>query len=241
MPIGRRTIMVTTVPTNTPLHQHIDEFIAEGASWLPTNLLQDLLRPIGQLMNSGAAENALKEGAQAPDFALPDARGNAVRLSPLLTQGPVIMTFYRGQWCPYCHLALRAYQQALPHMQARGATLVAISPQTPDHSRAFAEKLELTFALLSDMGNQVARQFGLVFTIAEGVRGAHIQVCADLPAFNGTDSWDLPMAGTFLIDQSGTVRMAFVDPDFTRRLDPSVIIARLNELQGEREESTASW
>src|SRR2546430_2162001 len=231
--------MATNIPTNTPLQQQIDEFIAEGASWLPTNLLQDLLRPIGQLMNSGAAEQAFKEGAQAPDFTLPDARGNAVTLSHLLMQGPVVMTFYRGQWCPYCHLQLRAYQQALLHMQARGASLVAISPQTPDHSRALAEKLELTFALLSDMGNQVARQFGIVFTIAEAVRGAHKQVCADLPAFNGTDSWDLPMAGAFLIDQSGTVRMAFVDPDFTRRLDPSVIIARLNELQGGREQSPA--
>src|SRR5579864_5801361 len=150
MPIARRTIMVMTVPTNTPLQQQIDEFIAEGASWLPTNLLQDLLSPIGQLINSGAAENALKAGAQAPDFALPDACGTAVRLSHLLTQGPVIMTLYRGQWCPYCHLALRAYQQALPHLQARGASLVAISPQTPDHSRTMAEKLALTYALLSD-------------------------------------------------------------------------------------------
>ena len=231
--------MVMTVPTNTPLQQQIDEFIAEGASWLPADLLQDLLSPIGQLINSGAAENALKEGAQAPDFALPDARGTAVTLSHLLTQGPVVMTFYRGQWCPYCHLQLRAYQQALAHMQARGASLVAISPQTPHHSRAMAEKLELTFALLSDMGNQVARQFGLVFTIDEAVRGAHKQVCADLPKFNGNDSWELPMAGTFLIDQSGTVRLAFVHPDFTRRLDPSVVIARLNELKDEREGSTA--
>jgi peroxiredoxin len=109
---------------------------------------------------------------------------------------------------------------------------VAISPQTPHHSRALAEKLELTFALLSDTGNQVARQFGLVFTIDEAVRGAYKQVGADLPAFNGIDSWDLPMAGTFLVDQSGTLRLAFVDPDFTRRLDPSVTIARIKELKG---------
>jgi peroxiredoxin len=224
--------MATTIPTNTPLQQQIDEFIAEGASWLPADLLQDLLSPIGQLINSGAAEQALKEGALAPDFTLPNAHGNAVTLSHLLTQGPVIMTFYRGQWCPYCHLQLRAYQQALPHMQARGASLVAISPQTPDRSRAMAEKLKLTFALLSDMGNQVARQFGLVFTIDEAVRGAHKQVCADLPTFNGNDSWELPMAGTFLVDQSETVRLAFVHPDFTRRLDPSVVIARLEELKG---------
>ena len=231
--------MVMTFPTNTPLQQQIDEFIAEGASWLPTNLLQDLLSPVGQLINSGAAENALKEGAQVPDFTLLDPCGTAVTLSHLLAQEPVVITFYRGQWCPYCHLTLHAYQQAVPHMQARGASLVAISPQTPDHSRALAEKLELTFALLSDIGNQVARRFGLVFTIDEAVRAAHKQVCADLPRFNGTDSWELPMAGTFLVNQSGTVCLAFVHADFTRRLDPSVVIARLNELQGEREGSTA--
>src|SRR6266436_2588817 len=160
MPMARRTIMVMTVPTNTPLQQQIDECIAEGASWLPADLLQDLLSPIGQLINSGAAEQALKKGAQAPDFILPDARGNAVTLSHLLAQGPVVIAFYRGQWCPYCHLSLRAYQQALPQLHALGASLVAISPQTPDHSLAMAEKLELTFALLSDVGNRVARQFG---------------------------------------------------------------------------------
>ena len=224
--------MAMHIPLNTPLQQQIDEFIAEGASWLPPCLLRDLLRPIGQLVTSGAAEYALKEGARAPDFTLPDACGNAVGLSHLLRQGPIVMSFYRGQWCPYCHLALRAYQQAVPQLQARGATLVAISPQTPSHSKALAEKLGLTFALLSDRGNQVARAYGLVFTIDEAVRRAYLRVGADLPTFNGTDAWELPMAGTFLVDQSGTVRLAFVDPDFTRRLDPSVILARLKEFEG---------
>ncbi len=231
--------MAMHIPQNTPLQQQIDEFIAEGASWLPPDLLHDLLHPIGQLVTSGTAEYALKEGAQAPDFTLPDSRGNAVRLSHLLRQGPVVMSFYRGQWCPYCHLALRAYQQAVPQLQAGGATLVAISPQMPDHSKALAEKLELTFAVLSDAGNRVARQFGLVFTIDEVVRSSHQRVGANLPAFNGDDAWELPMAGTFLVDQLGTVRLAFVDPDFTRRLDPSVIIARLNELKDERAGPTA--
>src|SRR5215471_18741787 len=127
--------MAMHFPINTPLQQQIDEFIAEGASWLPADLLRDVLRPIGQLVTSGGAEYALKEGAQAPDFTLPDARGNVVRLSHLLRQGPVVMSFYRGQWCPYCHLALRTYQQALPQLQAGEATLVAISPQRPDRSQ----------------------------------------------------------------------------------------------------------
>jgi peroxiredoxin len=222
--------MATNIPRHTPIQQRIDEFIAEGASWLPTGLLWDLLRPISQLIASGAAEQALKEGDQAPDFTLLDPHGTVMRLSHLLAQGPVVVTFYRGAWCPYCHLALRAYQQSLGELQTEGATLVAVSPQTPYHGRALAEKLGLTFALLSDTGNRVARQFGLVFSIDEALRGSYKQVSADLPAFNGKDSWDLPMAGTFLVDQSGIVRLAFVDPDFTRRLDPSVAIARLKEL-----------
>ncbi len=224
--------MAMYIPLHTPLQQQIDEFIAEGASWLPSDLLRDLLRPIRQLVTSGAAENALREGAQAPDFTLPDTRGNAVSLSHLLRQGPVVVTFFRGQWCPYCHLALRAYQQAVPQLQAGRATLVAISPQTPEHNKTLAEKLALTFALLSDEGNQVARAYGLVFTIDKALRRAHLRVGADLPVFNGTDAWDLPMAATFLVSRRGTVHLAFVDPDFTRRLDPSVIVARLNELKG---------
>jgi peroxiredoxin len=124
-----------------------------------------------------------------------------------------------------------ARQQALPQIQELGASLVAISPQTPDHSLSTAEKNALTFAVLSDVGNAVAHQYGFVFTIDEAVRAAHQQVGADLPAFNGDESWELPMAGTFIIDQAGTVRLAFVDPDFMHRLDPSAIIARLTELQ----------
>jgi peroxiredoxin len=222
------------MPTNTPLQQQLDEFLAQGRSQLPADLLKDLLSPIEQLITSGAAEKALKEGVQAPDFTLPDALGNAVTLSHLLAQGSVVITFYRGEWCPYCNLELRAYQQALPQLRALGASLVAISPQMPDHSLSTGEKLELTFAVLSDVGNHVVREYGLVFSIDEAVRSAHQRVGANLPAFNGDDSWELPMAGTFLVDQSGMVRLAFVDPDFTRRLDPSVIIARLKELRGEK-------
>jgi peroxiredoxin len=228
----KSTLMATDIPTNIPLQQQIDAFFAQAKSHVPADLLKDLLSPVEQLITSGAAEKVLKEGAQVPDFTLPDALGNAVTLSHLLRQGPVVINFYRGAWCPYCNLELRAYQRVLPQLQELGATLVAISPQTPDHSLSTVEKKELTFAVLSDVGNHVARQFGLVFTIDEAVRTAHRQIGANLPAFNGDDSWELPMAGTFLVDQSGTIRLAFVDPDFTRRLDPSVVIARLKELKG---------
>jgi peroxiredoxin len=230
---AKSTPLATDIPTDTPLQQQIDAFNAQAASQIPADLLQDLQSPIEQLITSRAAEKALKEGAQAPDFTLPDALGTVVTLSHLLKQGPVVIAFYRGEWCPYCNLQLRAYQQALPQLQAVGASLVAISPQTPDHSLSMVEKHALTFAVLSDVGNQVARQFGLVFTLDEAVRGTHKQMGVDLPAFNGDDSWELPMAGTFLVDPSGTIRLAFVDPDFSRRLDPSVVIAQLKELKGQ--------
>ena len=220
----------------TPLQQQIEVYNAQARSRLPATLGDELPRqltsPIAQLIASGATERALKEGEQAPDFTLPDAFGQPVTLAHLLQHGPVVITFYRGAWCPYCNLELHAYQRALPQIQALGATLVAISPQTPDHSLSTVEQRELSFMVLSDVGNVVARRFGLAFTIDAAVRAAHQQVGANLPAFNGDESWELPIAGTYIVDQAGTVRLAFVDPDFMHRLDPSVIIARLKELSG---------
>lgn len=217
---------------NTPLQQQLDEMLAQNRSRLPVNMARDLFSPVEQLVASGAADRSLKEGAQAPDFTLPDAQGQMVTLSHLLERGPVVIAFYRGAWCPYCNLQLHAYQQALSQIQELGASLVAVSPQTPDHSLALAEKQALAFAVLSDAGNRVARQFGLVFSIDEAARAAHRQIGVDLPAYNGDESWELPMPGTFLVDQTGSVRLAFVDPNFTRRLDPSIIIAELKKLRG---------
>lgn len=219
------------IPSNTPLQQQIDAFRAQALGQIPVEVLEKLMLPVQQLIASGAAEKALKEGQQVANFTLPDALGRSVTLSHLLRQGPVVITFYRGAWCPYCNLELHAYQQALPELQALGASLVAISPQTPDSSLSMAEKKELTFTVLSDVGNQVARQFGLVFAIDEAVRAEHQQMGVNLPAFNGDQSWELPIPGTFLIDQAGIVRLAFVDPNFTCRLDPSIVIARLKELE----------
>ncbi len=212
---------------NTPLQQQLDDLLVQGASQLGADLAQALWQPVEALIASGAAEHALKEGEQAPDFTLPDALGCPVTLSHLLTRGPVVVAFYRGEWCPYCNLQLHAYQQAFPQIQALGASLVAISPQTPDHSLSLVEKQALTFTVLSDAGNQVARTYGLAFPLDEAVRAAYQQVGADLPAYNGDASWELPMPGTFLIDQSGIVRLAFVDPNFSHRLDPSLIIEEL--------------
>ena len=138
----------------------------------------------------------------------------------------MVLTFYRGDWCPYCNLQLRAYQAILPLIQELGASLVAVSPQTPDNSLSTAEKKGLTFPVLSDAGNKVARQYGLVFSLSETLR----TVSANLPSFNGDDSWELPIPGTFVIAHDRTVRLAFVDADWTKRLEPAAILDTLRRL-----------
>ena len=121
-------------------------------------------------------------------------------------------------------------QRTLPEIEALGAQLVTVSPQLPDNSLSTAEKLDLTFEVLSDVGNRVARQFGLVFTLPEEMRSIYQDFGIDLPGANGDESFELPMPATYVIDKSGIVRLAFVDIDYTRRLDPDEIINALKKI-----------
>jgi peroxiredoxin len=166
-------------------------------------------------------------GEAAPDFELPDARGGSVTLAGMRRKGPVVLVFYRGAWCPYCNLQLRAFQASLADIHAAGASLVAISPQTPDNSLTLAEQAELAFPVLSDAGNDVARSYGLVFTLSPADRELHSGVGMDLAAFNGDDSWELPTAAVFVIDTDGTIRYASVAGDFRWRVGPDEVLAAL--------------
>ncbi|NET07115.1 MAG: AhpC/TSA family protein [Symploca sp. SIO2B6] len=184
-----------------------------------------------ELANSAIVNKSLKVGDVAPNFVLSNAVGYPVELQSLLKAGPVVISFYRGQWCPYCNLELRALQQSLPEIKALGATLVTISPQTPDNSLSTVEKNELTFEVLSDMGNRVAREFGLVFTIPEELRSIYEGFGIDLPANNGDESFELPIPATYVIASDQKIAHAFVDADYTKRLDPAEILAALKQLQ----------
>jgi peroxiredoxin len=216
------------------LQQQIEAFQAQLAKQLPPEMLAELAKSSAALIQTGIAQQSVKTGEQAPDFTLPDVFGNEVTLSELLKQGPVVVTFYRGEWCPFCNLQLRAYQRILPQIQSLGATLVAISPQTPDHSLSTVEKKELTFIVLSDVGNKVARAYRIVFTLEESIRPLYTTIGSDLPTFNSDASWELPMPATFLVAQDGTVRLAFVAEDYTRRLEPADLLDGLGTLAGNR-------
>jgi peroxiredoxin/ketosteroid isomerase-like protein len=173
---------------------------------------------------------ALQVGDTAPDFTLPDQDGRPVSLRSLLASGPVVLTFYRGQWCPYCNLQLRAYQQALGEISARGASLVAVSPQLPDYSRSMADSNELAFTVLTDAENRTARRYGLVFTVADDMHEVYLAAGTDLLRYNGGSerSWELPVPGTFIIAPEGTVVFAHVDGDYRHRAEVSEILAALD-------------
>ena len=212
------------------LQKELEERFNMVSKKVPQDVLNTMLDVTRRLVESGIADHSLKVGDKVPDFNLPNAAGEEVRLKELLDKGPVILNFYRGGWCPYCNLELNAYQKSLPDINELGASLVAISPQTPDNSLSTAEKDDLKFQVLSDVGNKVANQFGLVFKVPSELQEIYNNFGITLPKFNGDESWELPMPGTYVIDKDGTVSYAFADADYTKRAEPDEVIAKLEEI-----------
>jgi peroxiredoxin len=177
------------------------------------------------LQASGIEDRVLREGDTSPDFELPDAMGRPVRLADLREKGPVIVSFYRGQWCPFCNLELRGLQRALGEVESAGATLVAISPNTPDVTMSTVEKLKLEFPVLSDHDNMVAKQFNLVYEMTPENIEMYLDHDRDIGTLNGTGKWELPIPATYVIDREGIIRYAFVDLNHRRRAEPSEVAA----------------
>jgi peroxiredoxin len=198
-------------------------------SQAPAELLQAFDDGATELGSRDFAAQAVKVGAQAPGFALAAADGSEVTLRGLLDDGPIVLTFYRGSWCPYCNLQLNAYREILDELAAEGVRLVAVSPMTPDNSLSFAEKLALRFPVLSDPGAAVAERYGLVFTLEGAYREAHQAGGVGLPQLNGDESWRLPAPATFIVDRDRTVRFADVRGDYRWRLEPSALLAAVRE------------
>jgi peroxiredoxin len=169
-------------------------------------------------------------GDKAPSFVLPDALATPVDLSNRLDNGPVVLNFYRGGWCPYCNIELRAYQALLPRITELGASLVAISPQAPDDALTTAEKNDLTFDVLSDTGSAVAESFGLDFELSEKLQDIYTDLGNDLTAKNAGNDWRLPVPATFVIARDGRIVFAHVDADYRERAEPEQVIEALEIL-----------
>lgn len=200
-------------------------------SVIPEDRLRIMDRATEELIESGQRSNAAGKGEWVEDFILMDAHGVPVRLNQLLAVGPVVLAFYRGGWCPYCNIELRGLQKVLPRIRALGASLVAISPQLPDNSLSTEEKNGLQFPVLSDVGNKVARRLRITFTLPDDLLETYEAFQHGLREINGQEgATELPMPATFVLDRDGVIRLAFVEEDYTQRLDPELIIEELQQL-----------
>lgn len=229
---------MTTIP---PVAEEMDALRKYAREELiPGEVLRVIDAFTDQLLSSGLAERILIVGQTAPDFTLPDERGEAVRLYPKLEAGPVVVVFYRGGWCPYCSLHLRAFQRLLPEFQKAGATLLAISPQLPDASLSTREKAELEFSVLSDVGNRIARQFGLVFKLPRELLSIYKNFGHELAIANGAEgAEELPVPAVFVIGADQRVHYARADIDYTHRAEPAEVLGSAQKLSPLFSHSTA--
>ena len=175
---------------------------------------------IESVMESGVLENALKVGDVAPNFKLKIALGETVDLYEYLKKEKVVLTLYRGGWCPYCNITLQQLQQELPNFKTNGAQLIALTPELPDKSLSTSEKHDLKFEVLSDVGNKVAKEYGIVFKLTNEVAEIYNRFFS-IVDFNGDASNELPLAATYIIDQEGKIIYAFLDADYRNRAEPS--------------------
>jgi peroxiredoxin len=213
---------------STTLTQQLDEYLAGWMQRVPAERRAAMERHIAHLSETGLGRSAKQVGDQAPEILLPDAHGNTFEVGKLLAVGPVVVTFYRGGWCPYCNLELRAYQTVLPRITAAGGSLVAISPEKPDDSLSTAEKNSLTFPVLSDVGQKVGKAFGLVYSFTDELRTVYDAFKLDIPSKNGAPGdWSLPLSATYVIASDGRILFADTSVDYRRRTDPLDVLRAL--------------
>jgi peroxiredoxin len=209
------------------LQDKLDALKAQLATKLPLEARETMHRATEALKASGLAERAARVGQQAPDFSLPDSDGAIVRSNDLLARGPLVISFYRGLWCPYCNLELQALQESIGDIRRAGAELVVISPQTAVNSRRSIRAANLQFPILIDKGNAVAARFGLRFSLPDDLIALYKSLGNNLPLVNGDDSWTLPMPARYVVDPAGVIRYAEVNPDYSVRPDPQDLLAML--------------
>jgi peroxiredoxin len=215
------------------LQETLDAFTAEliASGKIPSDIVKGLKEAIAEQVVSGKADLALKAGMPAPAFTLPDADGNRVSSIELLGRGPLVISFYRGVWCPYCNLELKALEAARKDIEVRGASLVAVSMQTATNSRKTSRENELHFPILVDVGGLVAEQFGLRHNLSSRTIQLYKTLGNDLQLINGEDSWTLPMPGRYVIGRDGIVAHAEINPDYTQRPEPSDLLPILDHLR----------
>lgn len=211
--------------TTTSLQDQLDEITANTRQLVQADRLAVGERAVTELFETGIEERILPVGVQAPEFALKDSTGKLVRSRDLLALGPMVIKFFRGRWCSYCVTELETWRDLYGHLRERNGLMVAIGPQLERQSDFMAGQHGLPFPVLSDPGNAVAEQFGLVYTVPEYLRDYYLSIMVNLPFLNGDASWRLPLPATYVIARDGHVLFAEAHADFRVRPEPEEALA----------------
>lgn len=212
------------------LQDKLDAFKTQFKQNAPAEAFEAFERSTQELIASGQAEHALKAGDIAPGFTMTDAHGNEVALHDLLAKGPVVLTFYRGVWCPYCNLDLQALEEVADQVRAKGAQLVAISMQRAADSRKSERENSLSYPILTDANGETSQNFGLRWNVQDYARKVFEGFGVNLPSIHGDGEWNLPMPARYVVGTDGTIAYAEVNPDYTKRPEPSDLFPVLDQL-----------
>jgi peroxiredoxin len=209
------------------LNDQLDSLTTKLRAMVPAERLLVVDRFAEELVKSGLANRTLKAGDLAPAFELPDGDGMLWRSQDLLSSGPLVIVFYRGRWCAYCNAQLAALQEIHQQIAEAGGSLVVISPQTQKHSYMTRDMHKLRFPVMSDQGNQVAQKFGLVYRLSQEMQAMYESIMTKLPGYNGDQSWELPLASTYVVQPDEKISWARVDADWRKRPEPEELLNSL--------------
>lgn len=209
------------------LTEQLSAYATQSASRLPFEAQTIMKDAIKELEYAGLGKKARKKGQELPHISLPNAQGDVIHIQEILKTNKVVIAFYRGGWCPYCNLELKALQEKLPEIEAKGAKLIAITPESPDQSLTTKEKNELRFEILTDANNEVARSLGLVYKLPTNLVNLYKTFGIDLEKSQGVASNELPIAATYIVDQNGIITYDFIEEDYKLRAEPSQIVSAI--------------
>ncbi len=206
------------------LNEQLSALVAENKSKIPEEIIKVMQAADLDLAGTGIDKNIVGVGEKFPEITLPDANGKQVNIQELLEKGPVVISFYRGGWCPYCNLELRELQKFIPEFEKLNTTLVAISPETPDNSLDTKQRNELTFPVLSDKGNVLSKQLKLTFNLKNEIIDIYNSFGLDVEKFNWDTNFELPLPATYVVGTDGLIKLAQANTNYTQRTEPQDIL-----------------
>ncbi len=210
-----------------PLKEVLAKIQNEMSEQLPKEILEAFGENLKELIGQKIDQKALMIGDKAPDINVLDTDGNEIKLYDLLKNAPVIINFFRGNWCPFCMAELADYQESIQQFHLPPTQFLFISPQMQLYSEQLKAEKDFDLTLIADQNNDIARQFGLVYTLDENIRTIYKKIGADLSVINGNDSFELPIPATYVIAPSGKISYAFVETNYMMRAEPRDVMSMI--------------